>query len=424
MFRWLILLVLLLPGMASLAHGQGRFELQSSRYPVVLYSEDPVAAEKALGVLDGCAARFERVLGVTIPQTIHYVFRLHPPRKGEEPGWSFPVSLMMSNRKSDFIIFAPETGAKGAGAEALARTFFLVLLQSVQVNAQPPKPGATLNDPPFWLLEGLTQCEMPDRHEDFYKIASRLVEKGPMPSLATVQGWTVLSPHRLEQLWQQALCYRLIHMAAMTPADQTGLRTWVNDWMTGAARPYWEDSGETEAWWRQGRGVPSPVQLPVFDWDQTVALLDECLVFRIRMEGDMESHLVPMAKLPQKASTLADGQPVLENIQRMADLQLRAHFVWQPIIQEYRGALSSWTRGDYKGFQRQLNQAVADRAVLQEYIGQVRDYLNWYQVNYPVQGDGRKLLEDAGAFMDYDQIQENSMVSPPSEGTKVNGTAR
>src|SRR5262249_42219569 len=157
-----------------------------------------------------------------------------------------------------------------------------------------------------------------------------------------------------------------LRMAAATAADQAGLRTWLRDWMAGQARPYWEKSGESEAWWRQGRGIAPPIADPFHDWSRTVAKLDECLVFRIRLKDARESRDVPAMELPASPLDLADPEPVRDNITKLTDLQLRAHFVWQPIVQEYREALALWIQGDPAGFKRKLAEAIADRDSLEE----------------------------------------------------------
>ena len=93
-------------------------------------------------------------------------------------------------------------------------------------------------------------------------------------------------------------------------------------------------------------------------------------------------------------------------------LQLRAHPLYRPLINDYQEALRNLTDGKKtKDTAAALERLAATRANLTVKLGEVEDYLNWYQAT--------QMTERSGQFQDYLRTADRLAEPPPTRADAI-----
>lgn len=397
-----------------------RYNLESSDFPVVVVSSDPEYGGLVLELLERSFRYFANTMAIRSLEPMRFKFVLEETRPKESnqemDTLSYPRNVILGE-KMEFRVGVP---SEDFNPVAIVRTAMICQLEAYALKGRQWNPSAQLPSDPFWLVEGLTQGSLDKKTPALEKIIARIDRAGPAPSLETVQGWTAVSPHRLEQYWQEACCYWLVKQATLTGADREALCSWLMQWYTPQGCAYWDKNAETEVWWKKTLGERSRDKAVVKGEEQTRGELQKCLQFQARLKGQDLSQEFNLAKLPPPPLEFTSSKPFEEVMNRLLLLQARGNFLWQDVIESYRTAYAYWLKGKYLDYQKEIAQAEAKAQNVADYMSKARDYLNWYEVNHPAPGPKfSTLLREALAFQDAEALEKRDQAGIAAKLTQI-----
>lgn len=367
-------------------------------------ASDPALAHDALGSIERAFRIFAQRTGCTTLEPARFRFILRNlPRNGEmDQAGSYPRRVALN----PFPLFTVSTSSLGYQEEALVRTAMIIQVEAYALmEARGVVHGDTLPDPPFWLIEGLTQAAMPNKRKALEQVVHRLGQTERGTSLAELQQWNELSEHRLEQFWQQAQCFWAVERATRTESDRERLRLWMDKWLHPKVDPFWPPGPDAESWWQEAirAAQPKPV-IPIISPADTPAQLARVLDFRARPAGETKSVEFNLRNLPASPSDFADPKDLQAVAVELLKLQSTANFAWQEVIERYRAAYAAWLSGRYVDYLRLLGQAEQKQDHLTNYLTSVREYLDWFEINHTISGTHPSVLAGAWALTPDDPI--------------------
>lgn len=371
------------------------FRLTSRDYPVEVVAADPVLGQNALKVIERTFRVFAQRTGNTTLEPARFRFILRDPSQASEAdeAASYPRRVALN----PFPQFTASNTGWGYREEILVRTAMIMQMEAYALLESRQAPlGDSLPDPPLWLVEGLTQAALPERKYWLERIILRLAQTERGAELAQLQAWTELSQHRLEQYWQQAQCYWAVERATQTEADRERLRHWLANWLQPRITPFWAHSPESETWWREAISTARPrKQIPIVKPGETASLIAKSTSFRARPAGDKTSVVYNLRHLPATPSDFADAKDLQALAVELLRLQSVSNFLWKDVIEGYRAAFAAWLDGRYVDYLRLIGQAERQQDELEAFLNAVRDHLNWFEVNFVVEGTRPAVLLDA-----------------------------
>jgi hypothetical protein len=358
---------------------------QSLSFPVVVLGPDIQENAYWLEAVEKAHRELPKLLGERLPPQARFEYVWLSGEKRRAGVDFFPRQLRISGETLTWVVEA--RGELPRDRDALWRSSFLCQIQAfVLARLKPRAFSGELADPPFWVMEGMTQMLSPARGEAWGKIVERYSRTDKRPSLQAVQAWEELGDDSLERIYRSVFCHRLLVEATASEAERRALAAWLKslplDKHSGPFL-YWAGNSTQESWWRMQTGRPIKQPLPLYTWEESATRLREAMHFSLKMKGQAEASLVTLSSMPEKPEDVEDLQPVRDAAVRLLQAETQAHPVWRPILLKYRSALELWLGGKRGAYQ----EAVAEAARMQERAGQfmedVRDYLDWVTVNYP-----------------------------------------
>lgn len=362
------------------------FKLESLDYPIVVVSDDPEYGGVILELLNKSFRHFATVTGIQTFAPMQFRFVLDevaPKEVSQEMERLSYFRTVNLGEKKEFVV---EVQSRDFNPIALVRTAMICQLDAYVLNHIKAPLGNQMKEVPFWLVEGLTQGCLVQKIPNLEKIIDRIDRKGPVPSLTTIQEWKELSPHRLEQWWQEACSYWLVKKATAKQADREALAQWLVQWFTPEAQAYWEVSDANERWWRKVLGDKVRPKQPISGEEQTRKDLQKALEFQAVIHGETVPRDFNLGNLPKPPLEFATATPFEEVNNRLLLLQTRGNNLWQEVITSYRSAYALWLKGNYTGYQKEIAKAEQLAQNVVEYMGKTREYLDWYEVNHPANG--------------------------------------
>ncbi|MFQ3671855.1 MAG: hypothetical protein SNJ84_10405, partial [Verrucomicrobiia bacterium] len=397
MIRLLLLtLALTGPWAANPTHARtADFRTTSRDFPIEILSLDPALGQDALAALERAFRTFAQRTGCTTlePARFRFVLRDSSRTGPADEAASYPRRVTLN----PFPLFTSSNSGWGYHEETLIRTAMIMQVEAYALmEARGVVPGDTLPDPPLWLIEGLTQAALPDKRHHLERIIHRLGQTGRAASLATLQQWSELSDHRLEQYWQQAQCYWAVERASRTAADRERLRLWMDKWLLPKVDPFWSPTPDSESWWQETLLTARPKPpIPIISPADTASQIKQISSFRARPVGETKSANFTLRNLPASPSDFADPKDLQQLAIDLLKLQSTTNFLWKDVIEAYRAAFSAWLSGRYVDYLRLLTQAEREQATIETFLEAVRTHLDWFEVNHTLGGPRPSILSNA-----------------------------
>ena len=201
------------------------------------------------------------------------------------------------------------------------------------------------------------------------------------PTLAEVTGWQHLSTDRLMGLWQRAFSFYLVDSLIRPGAKRTDFQQWLAT--LGGPNP---GSAQllfpTEAGWQHELVAATQRSHDiVYNWDETVAALATAEVVTIpatKTAGPRTCTIETAAATPLDPRLLA---ALRLKITELANLELRSHVSWRPIMELYRfGLVALISDPTPAKADKLMQQAHAMRTNEMANHQKLVDYVNWFEV--------------------------------------------
>ena len=359
------------------------FSQASDRYPVEVRGPDTVALSGLLDVAENSCRIFLERMGLPQLKNFKMILDAGGPDSPNAiySSDSFRRKIRRAGDETVFRVFVE--GPAGKVKEQIYRSCMICYLQHLEFQNGIPADTDVVPDPPFWLSEGLTQIAFKSREDTYAEIVRRYQRLERMPELKTVQEWRQPDDHSIKACWQQAFSVALVRLTTGQPAEKQALALWLGSGTTlSKSGLYLEPSQRNEAWWRVSATLPKQ-SFTLYDWDKTVASLNEVLQVGLTARGESEGRVLSLADLPDPARVIST-EPLNSKVAELALLRQCAHPMWVPVIEMYRIALMAWLKPDMRAYTAAAARAVALEKGMGVYMEQVRDYLDYVTVNYPV----------------------------------------
>lgn len=404
-FSW-IWLLLLTGGMR--ADALETVTLKSEKVPLSVQASGLILSQKILRMAEEAIQDADRKLyGEDLKHSsIHVKWSPSSLRdvEKEDLPYTFRRNLRIRDDKKVFIIYG--RGNPEALREVLLRTVVIVYLQAMALEDAEAIKGDYVPDPPFWLVEGMTQGMMEERLQDFERVVGTMTVRKRTPTLEEVQEWEGLHPDKLTAFWQQAFLYWLVEQMTSNRAEQRALKVWVRQTMMKTRLAlYWTDFPEGEKWWVEVLARAPKRQVPVMTWDESFSTLRDCLQFAAPGEEGKQDVLGTVRRLPENPSPEL-VEAVFKNVwPELAGMELHAHFRWAPVAVLFRQAIVSWKNGDQKAYGELIQ--LAEKMELSNHHAREKALkrLDWFEVNHPV-GSVWTDLDRFRNIFEYRPIQE------------------
>ncbi|MEM1157419.1 MAG: hypothetical protein AAF649_04820 [Verrucomicrobiota bacterium] len=404
MNKLVAILSVLLAGLVVTTSGAGAqkkevvrvYRLKSDRFPIEVISRDTsmnhwllenteVAVVNILGLLDLTEAPFGELILRWKPGSAQGVF-------------SFPRMLQIESRMPRMEI--DFSGADRSQMVAIQRTLLIALLQAHIWQGAESTYAKMIPDPPLWLSEGVLWESLGYGHDAWRGVVDKASLAGVVPSLAEIQSWDELSELRLERLWQQAFSYCLVHKTFQTRAEKRAVMLWLKDYQQQSANDFWENSAGVESWWQEAAAQPMRKKIPLRDWDQSVAALNQLRHFSVRLANG-ERKMFFIRDLPEGVVLDRKDASLVEYIQSFDLLALSCHYVLAPALARYRNALERWLKQDYEDYRKLIEEAKTWEDWSVKRKQNATDMLDWSVVNLDVRANTSRseLLTDYAAIV-------------------------
>ena len=357
------------------------FSHASDLYPIEIRSPDSTVLAGLLQTADDSYKIFLERMGLKELENFRLILEVNESAAdGQLRSFdSFPRKMRRTGDEIRFRVLVD--GPVGKREEQVYRSCMICYLQYLELKTGIPSTLYALPDPPFWLSEGLTQIALKSRVETCADIVRRYQRLERMPELKTVQEWKQASDHTIEAFWQQSFALALVRLTTVQAAEKQAVVLWLT---SGAALSglYVEPTQRNEAWWRVSAATPRR-SFTYYDWDKTVASLNEVLQVGLTARGEHESRVLSIADLPDSSQVVSTA-PLNSKVEELTLLRQSVHVMWVPVVELYRMAVVAWLQSDKRTYADAVGKAALIEKSMGRYMEQVRDYLDYVTVNYPV----------------------------------------
>lgn len=398
-FLFMTLSALMLFGTTAMLEAQKQpvvrvYRQDSQSFPIEVVSRDPVMNQWIIRQADEVTADVLRLLGLTEVPFMKLGIRWRP---GNADGLlSFPRRLAQRQGKSEIEIDL--SGANRSQAVAIKRSVIIAMLQAHVWQGVSEITGEVIPEPPLWLSEGLLWYSVRYAHEDWAQVVSKASRIGKVPSLKDIQQWQELSDLPLERIWQQAFSYCLTRRALQSRAEKAAVLLWVKNFRHTDAGPFWAASPEVENWWQEEADRQMKRRIPVLNWEESVASLNQMRHISLRLE-DGQRKVFFIEDLPEGVQLDKNDPSLSEHYQKLDWLALSAHYALNPAVLRYKSALTLWASQDQERYHDMLQEAKEWETWAVERKQAAQDMLDWSVVNLKVRGGA----ESSGLLTNYIQ---------------------
>ncbi len=315
--------------------------------------------------------------------------------------WSVPILLNLAQPKANL----PEVPAvalnfsqTGAGLKiqldllidrafdptVLRREVLRALLLEMSYRTLPSLPaGEVFNAPPDWLVDGLLTFDSQST------ALLHALDSADPPPLRT---FLALRPALLDS--QSRALYRACSGALVrllvAPADgRERLARYIADWPHSSTETMKDlrthfpmigrDEEEVEKNWHAAVvHLTTNGQFALLGFEATSQQLDECLGENIAHDAAKKNALA-LEQVIGAAHVTIDKEAARVLSQHLTLLGAQAHPLLRSIVADYRGFAEAVSRGRAKSLQKRLGATRALRQRVTDRMGQVDDYMNWFE---------------------------------------------
>jgi hypothetical protein len=285
-----------------------------------------------------------------------------------------------------------------------------ILLEMMYRNERNLAPGSKLVEPPDWLVEGALALA-PGRDREVLVEALSTTDKkslqeflGQRFDLLDSAGRMLYRAHSIalvQLLLEEGGHLRLSkYVANLSHAS--------NDPAEDIKAGFPRLRADLEKKWRAriARLAERPTY-QLLNFSESEQRLDELL--RIKVSANSGSREQPrtvdLSELAERKASSAEKAAVDKMSQALLLLIGTAHPVLRPVAREYQEIASLLVHGRRKGIAKRLSRLDNTRKQLAARMGQIDDYMNWFEAT--------QMQRRSGAFDDYLRAATQSEVAPP-----------
>jgi hypothetical protein len=287
-----------------------------------------------------------------------------------------------------------------------------ILLEMIYRDEGDLAPGTTLVEPPDWLVEGALALT-PGREREPLAAALSTTDKGK--SLAEFLG------QRFDLLDSAGRMLYRAHSVALVQLllDQSGGRARLTRYIGDLSHASNDPVADLKACFPQLREDLEK------KWRSTVARLSAHQTYQLLTFAESERRLDELLQIKVSDGSHNRGRPKPANLSELAGRKLSpeekaavnemtqallflvgtSHPVLRPVTREYQQIAALVTRGKRRGIAKRLARLEVTRKELAARMGEIDDYLNWFEAT--------QMESQSGAFNDYLKAANQSEVSAP-----------
>jgi len=286
-----------------------------------------------------------------------------------------------------------------------------ILLEMIYRGEGDLAPGATLVEPPDWLVEGALALA-PGREREAVVEALSAADKGKSLEEFLGQRFDLLDSagRVLYRAYSIALVQLLLDEGGRARLTRyiANLSHASNDPVADLKARFPQLREDLEKKWRLAvarLGGHQTYQLLTFT--ESDRRLDELLQIKIsdgsRNRGQPKT--VDLAELALRKASRDEKAAVDQMSQALLLLIGTAHPVLRPVAREYQQIAALLARGKRRGIAKRLSHLDGTRKQLVARMGEIDDYLNWFEAT--------QMERESGDFNDYLKAASHSEVSAP-----------
>jgi hypothetical protein len=363
----------------------------------------------------------------------HLLIRVEPLKTGISP--VSPIPRLGARRTDEGVDLQVSVRVQPGGEPVIDENFqrvfilALVLERALQVVPLEVRVGQ-LPAIPLWLVEGLNQVILEDNHPQWTLLVRRAVFNQRTPELSEVLSWNELSSDKLQRAWQQAFCYYTWRAAGAIPERREKFLNWLDSLVrTDPAKvvPFWSADRDHTLWKEALEETSTRESETIYSWDETSAQFARLQTLVVPSSTQEDVRLVPIDQLASWVEKPVLAPALHLKVRELLSLELRAHFLWRPVLAEYRTALieifpaiqtntgptptprpggrflsSQGTNRSKLALEAYQNGMARARNSLQGLLqsrGKISDYLDWFEVTRPTS-------TRLNPFLDYLKLHE------------------
>jgi hypothetical protein len=286
-----------------------------------------------------------------------------------------------------------------------------ILLEMIYRNEGDLAPGATLVEPPDWLVEGALALT-PGREREVVVAALSATDKGKSLEEFLGQRFDLLDSagRMLYRAYSIALVQLLLDEGGRARLAQyiANLSHASNDPVADLKARFPQLREDLETKWRSTvarLGKHQTYQLLTFA--ESDRRLDELLQIKISdgSRNREQPKTVDLSELARRKASRDEKAAVNQLSKALLLLIGTAHPVLRPVAREYQQIAALLARGKRRGIAKRLSHLDGTRKELAARIGEIDDYMNWFEAT--------QMERESGVFNDYLKAASQSEVSAP-----------
>ena len=286
-----------------------------------------------------------------------------------------------------------------------------ILLEMIYRNEGDLAPGATLVEPPDWLVEGALALT-PGREREVVVAALSATDKGKSLEEFLGQRFDLLDSagRMLYRAYSVALVQLLLDEGGHARLARyiANLSHASNDPVADFKARFPQLREDLEKKWRSTvarLGKHQTYQLLTFA--ESDRRLDELLQIKISdgSRNREQPKTVDLSELARRKASRDEKAAVNQLSKALLLLIGTAHPVLRPVAREYQQIAALLARGKRRGIAKRLSHLDGTRKELAARIGEIDDYMNWFEAT--------QMERESGVFNDYLKAASQSEVSAP-----------
>jgi hypothetical protein len=286
-----------------------------------------------------------------------------------------------------------------------------ILLEMIYRNEGDLAPGATLVEPPDWLVEGALALT-PGREREVVVAALSATDKGKSLEEFLGQRFDLLDSagRMLYRAYSIALVQLLLDEGGRARLARyiANLSHASNDPVADLKARFPQLREDLETKWRSTvarLGEHQTYQLLTFA--ESDRRLDELLQIKISdgSRNREQPKTVDLSELARRKASRDEKAAINQLSKALLLLIGTAHPVLRPVAREYQQIAALLARGKRRGIAKRLSHLDSTRKELAARIGEIDDYMNWFEAT--------QMERESGVFNDYLKAASQSEVSAP-----------
>lgn len=292
---------------------------------------------------------------------------------------------------------------------------FRALFLEYAYRNTPPKAGKAIAATPPWLIEGVFE-DMRVRKEGIVAgLYEKLVQDGPPPKLDAFLKEKPDMMDATSRAIYRAKAMTLLHALLQLPGGRAGLAAYMatlnepnaNDAGKLLAKfpGVTENPGELSKLWALALANASASNrakpMGIAETQQRLAVIFEISAPKDPRKPEAGKWVGPQA-LPVLARTDSGRFVAGQKAEDLLRLEVRAHPMVRPIVEEYRMIASELAKKPKKNFDKRIQKNMDLQAAIAKLTDEIDDYLNWFEAS--------KLETPSQKFDESFNVEEKSAV--------------